>query len=151
MQTMQWLRVSVGASRESEACSGWQRWTRRLAACLFAVAVLGSAQQAPPGSPQSNSARPAADPTPGQAAKTPDKIGNPVADAGQQNADSANAERRKQLADDGARLVKLAADLKAEVDKTTKDTLSLDVIRKADEIEKLARSVKERMKQAAAN
>ena len=40
----------------------------------------------------------------------------------------------------------MATDLKAEVDKTTKDTLSLSVIRKADEIEKLAHSVKEKMK-----
>jgi len=32
------------------------------------------------------------------------------------------------------------------VDKTTKDTLSLAVIRKADEIERLAHGVKEKMK-----
>ena len=36
--------------------------------------------------------------------------------------------------------------LKAEVDKTNKDMLSLNVIRKADEIEKLAHNVKEKMK-----
>jgi len=39
--------------------------------------------------------------------------------------------------------------LKAEVDKTTKDTLSLDVIRKADQIEHLARSFKGKTKLAA--
>jgi hypothetical protein len=59
---------------------------------------------------------------------------------------AANAERRKQIADDTAKLLKLATDLKAEVDKTTKDTLSLGVIRRADEIERLAHSVKEKMK-----
>lgn len=64
----------------------------------------------------------------------------------QQNYTAANAERKKQIADDSAKLLKLAADLKAEVDKTTKDTLSLNVIRKADEIERLAHSVKEKMK-----
>jgi hypothetical protein len=57
-------------------------------------------------------------------------------------------ERRRQIADDSARLLKLATDLKAEVDKTTKDTLSLGVIRKADEIERLAHDVKEKMKLA---
>jgi hypothetical protein len=36
--------------------------------------------------------------------------------------------------------------LKTQVDKSTKDTLSVDVIKKAEEIEKLAHSVKERMK-----
>jgi hypothetical protein len=64
----------------------------------------------------------------------------------QQNFAAANAERKKQIADDSAKLVKLATDLKSEVDKTTKDTLSLNVIRKADEIEKLAHAVKEKMK-----
>jgi hypothetical protein len=59
---------------------------------------------------------------------------------------AANVERKRQIADDSARLLKLATDLKTEVDKTSKDTLSLGVIRKAEEIEKLARSVKEKMK-----
>ena len=56
--------------------------------------------------------------------------------------------RRQQLVDDSARLLALAVSLKAEVDKTTKDTLSLNVIRRADEIEKLARTVREHMKSA---
>jgi len=63
-----------------------------------------------------------------------------------QNFEAANAERKRQIADDSARLLKMAFDLKTEVDKTNKDTLSLDVIRKADAIEKLARDVKEKMK-----
>jgi hypothetical protein len=60
--------------------------------------------------------------------------------------EAANVERKRQISDDSARLLKLASDLKAEVDKTSKDTLSLAVIRKADEIEKLAHNVKEKMK-----
>ncbi|MGA2808831.1 MAG: hypothetical protein ABSE87_11905 [Terracidiphilus sp.] len=66
--------------------------------------------------------------------------------AKKQSFEAANAERKKQIADDSAKLLKLATDLKAEVDKTNKDTLSLNVIRKADEIERLAHSVKEKMK-----
>lgn len=61
------------------------------------------------------------------------------------NFDAANAERRKQIASDSSKLLKLAIELKAEVDKTNKDTLNLKVVRKADEIEKLAHSVKEKM------
>jgi hypothetical protein len=64
----------------------------------------------------------------------------------QQNFEAANTERKRQIAEDSAKLLKLATDLKAEVDKTTKDTLSLSVIRKAEEIEKLAHDVKEKMK-----
>jgi hypothetical protein len=66
----------------------------------------------------------------------------------QQDYETANAERKKQLAEDSARLLKLATDLKAEVDKTNKDILSLNVVRKANEIERLARNMKEKMKLA---
>jgi hypothetical protein len=59
---------------------------------------------------------------------------------------AANGERKKQITDDSAKLLKLATELKTEVDKSNKDTLSLSVIHKADEIEKLAHSVKEKMK-----
>jgi len=57
----------------------------------------------------------------------------------------ANIQRQKQIADESAKLLKLATDLKAEVDKTNKDMLSVTALRKADEIEKLAHSVREKM------
>ena len=57
-----------------------------------------------------------------------------------------NADRQKKLKEDTAKLLELANELKAAVDKSNKDTLSLDVVRKADAIEKLAHSVKEGMK-----
>lgn len=57
-----------------------------------------------------------------------------------------NQDRQKQLVEDTQKLLTLATELKTDVDKTNKDTLSVDVIRKADEIEKLAHSVKEKMK-----
>jgi hypothetical protein len=58
----------------------------------------------------------------------------------------ANQERQAALKADTDKLVKLAGELKEYVDKTNADILSLDVLRKADEIEKLARSVKDKMK-----
>jgi hypothetical protein len=64
----------------------------------------------------------------------------------QQQAQLRNADRQKRLVADTDKLLALATDLKQQVDKSTKDTLSVDVIKKADEIEKLAHSVKERMK-----
>ena len=66
--------------------------------------------------------------------------------AKQQSFEAANAQRKRQISDDSAKLLTLAMALKAEVDKTNKDMLSLNVIRKADEIEKLARNVKDKMK-----
>ena len=57
-----------------------------------------------------------------------------------------DVDRQKQIVADTQKLVELANQLNADVQKSTKDTLSLDVIRKADEIEKLAKSVREKMK-----
>jgi hypothetical protein len=41
-----------------------------------------------------------------------------------------------------ANLLKMAYSLKSEVDKTTKDTLSVAVVRKAAEIEQMARKLR---------
>lgn len=60
------------------------------------------------------------------------------------NKPSPNDAREKQIADESAQLLKLATELKAEVDKTSKDTLSLAVIRKADAVEHAAHGVKEK-------
>jgi hypothetical protein len=57
-----------------------------------------------------------------------------------------NEERQKQLVKDTNRLLALTTELKTEVDKTNKDMLSVEVVKKADEIEKLAKSVKDRMR-----
>lgn len=66
--------------------------------------------------------------------------------AKKQNFAVANAERKKQLDEDSARLLRIAAELKTELDKGSTDTLSPDLISKAGEIERLAHIVKEKMK-----
>ena len=55
-------------------------------------------------------------------------------------------ERRKRLRSDTEKLLRLSEELKEQVDRASKDELSLDVVRKAAEIEKLAHDVKEHMK-----
>jgi hypothetical protein len=57
-----------------------------------------------------------------------------------------NDDRQKRLAADVDRLLALTNELKSSLDKTNKDELSLQVMRKAAEIEKLARDVQSRMK-----
>ncbi|MGH9510896.1 MAG: hypothetical protein ACRD2U_02040 [Terriglobales bacterium] len=57
-----------------------------------------------------------------------------------------NEERQAQLKRDTDKLLQLSTELKAYVDKTNQNVLSVDVIKKADQIEKLAHSVKEKMK-----
>jgi hypothetical protein len=61
-------------------------------------------------------------------------------------AKKANQERQVSLKKDTDKLLKLATELKESVDKTNENTLSMDVIKKAEEIEKLAHSVKDKMK-----
>jgi hypothetical protein len=55
-------------------------------------------------------------------------------------------ERVAALKSDTDKLLKLSVELKSYVDKSDENVLSLDVIRKAEEIERLARSVREKMK-----
>ena len=85
-----------------------------------------------------------------QAPQLPPIMDNPngegAASISEQQARMRNNDRQKQLVDETQKLLSLANELKSEVDKSTKDTLSLEVIRKADEIEKLAHDVKEKMK-----
>ncbi len=57
-------------------------------------------------------------------------------------------ERQAKLKQDTEKLLALAAELKQHVDKTGPNILSLEVIKKAQEIEKLAKSVREKMRDA---
>lgn len=57
-----------------------------------------------------------------------------------------NDARQQQLVNDTNKLVELATQLKQEMDKSGKDVDQDDVAKKAAEIEKLAKNVKDRMK-----
>lgn len=61
-------------------------------------------------------------------------------------AKKANEQRQADLKRDTDKLLKLATELQQYVDKSNENLLSLEVIKKAEEIEKLAHSVKEKMK-----
>ncbi len=61
-------------------------------------------------------------------------------------AKKAAKERVAALKHDTDRLLRLSVELKQSVDKSDENVLSLDVIKKAEEIEKLAKSVKDKMK-----
>jgi hypothetical protein len=59
----------------------------------------------------------------------------------------ANEQRHKKMQDDANKMVQLSNELKADVEKAQKDELSLEVMKKAAEVEKLAHDVQQRMKQ----
>jgi len=58
----------------------------------------------------------------------------------------ANEQRHADLKRDADKLLQLSTELKDFVDKSNENVLSVDVVRKAEEIEKLAHSVKTKMR-----
>jgi hypothetical protein len=58
------------------------------------------------------------------------------------------AEQQSQLQRDTEKLVPLSAERKQHVDKTDVNILSMDVIKKTQEIQKLAKSVQDKMRNA---
>ncbi|HEV3315547.1 MAG TPA: hypothetical protein VG488_01210 [Candidatus Angelobacter sp.] len=62
----------------------------------------------------------------------------------------ANKKRQDEIRQDTQKLFQLASDLKAAVEKTDENVMSLEVIKKAEEVEKLAKKVKEKMREGTA-
>jgi len=120
--------IRFAGSGSRLACSG----------ILFAIALTCVGQD---GKPPQDAVTPQA--------QSPDVNPHSGKDKKGQKSGTGDSDRKKQIADESAQLLNMALALKAEVDKTTKDTLSLNVIKKADQIEKLAKSVKEKMKQSS--
>ena len=116
---------------------------------LFSFFITGTFADAAPQatmSPAQTQARPTAPGPP-----TLDESGEPdpmVRRATEQQALKRNTQRQDQIIADSTKLLTLAQELKAEVDKSNKNTLALNVVKKAEEIEKLAKSVKEKMRDA---
>jgi hypothetical protein len=122
-----------------------RRWIRGVTG-LCALTALIAVAQPPQQNPGMNPDKPYLSP---DANRLPDKNDQMKLNSDQskkEHFEAANAERKRQIADDTAKLLELATQLKSEVDKTSKDTLSINVIRKAESIEKLAKGVKEKMK-----
>ena len=132
-----------GGRRSEVQKSG--RWGRACASLAFIAAFTCVAQDSRP----AGAFRPEKAGLPSPINQPPDanaQTENREKQTKAQKFEAANGERKKQISEDSTMLLNMAIALKAEVDKTTKDTLSLNVIRKAAEIEKLAHSVKEKMK-----
>jgi type VI protein secretion system component VasF len=74
---------------------------------------------------------------------SPKDTGTPPAQTATQPLTPAERKRAELLADT-EKLYQLTQELKAEVAKSNKDTLSVSVVKKAQEVERLAKSIKER-------
>jgi len=107
-------------------------------ALLLAVLLCGVATPPHPQSQTQPATNPSAPPPDNPQAKPSDPKSSPSKPL------TPAEQRQAQLEADTARLYQLTQELKAEVAKSNKDTLSVSVIKKAEEIEKLAKSLKER-------
>ena len=103
---------------------------------LIVLSATGLAQVPRPGQPP---------PFPGQT-QSPGEEDSNREKVERDAAKKANHDRQAALQRDTNKLLELATQLKQEVDKSSENTLSLDVVKKAEEIEKLAHSVREKMK-----
>jgi hypothetical protein len=104
----------------------------------FAQSPSSQAEAAPSAANQETENPPTANPQDSASAHAP----APEQQAKQEVKADPAAERKKQISDETADLLKLANSLKAEMDKTTRDTLSVAVIRRAGEIEQLAHKMR---------
>lgn len=114
----------------------------KISALLLAASLMlvpaSSAQQAQTSAPPTHHV-PGLSPNPGE----PD---NTMAQMTERMARERNADRQKEIVADTARLLKLAQQLNVDVSKSNKNTLSLAVVKDAGEIEKLAKEIKNKMK-----
>ena len=106
----------------------------------FSIRASAQAQQKPQQDGQSESSSQSQSPVPDKKA---DDAAMPKTTASQTPSSEA---RQAQFVADSQKLYQLAQELKTEVAKSDKNTLSIAVTKKAEEIEKLAKSLKERMR-----
>lgn len=102
-----------------------------LTLCLLSFAQSGRLPRTSPGEPP---------PFPGPSSPTPED-----SDVRKRAARERSKERYAQLKRDTDQLLTLATELKKSVDASHEQTLSLEVIHKAEQIEKLAKSVRQKM------
>lgn len=100
----------------------------KIVAVLWLASTSGFAvsQQSSPTTPATSSTETKSDSTSAKAPLTPEE------------------KKRADLVADTEKLSKLTQELKAEVAKSNKDTLSVSVVKKAQEVERLAKSIKDR-------
>ena len=156
------IRADASRQRDSSPTSFPGRLARALVLSCLAVlaaispcACLAQAQQNP--SPQTN-------PTPHDTYLVPhvwsakaswdaDPSHNPNASANslenQKRLAEMAIERHKAMTADTERLLALAGELKDGINRSNKDILAMELLRKAEEIEKLAHNVREQMKASA--
>jgi hypothetical protein len=128
---------STSVASRSKACRSHRFFLLTTSLCFVVASGLGLAQQPPPA--QANTPPPTASASAQtDTKKTPDTAPAPAQSA-------VTDPHQAQIIADTQKLLKLSQELKAEVAKSNKDTLSLTVVKKAEEVEKLAKTLKDEL------
>jgi hypothetical protein len=118
-----------------------------LLASVLLLPCLPAAAQRRSGSPQPYDASAQIDASQGRIGRQRDRVQDQQAEQLEREQEKKrNKQRQEELQKDTDKLLDLATQLKQYVDKSNEHLLSIDVVRKAEEIEKLAHSVKEKMR-----
>jgi hypothetical protein len=117
-----------------------------MAAVPLAAGVSSAQQTASPQFPMPDASSPS--PRSGLNGRADDPM---TQQANEKRVKELNVLRQKQMTSDAAKLLLLATELKTNLDKGAAEASSLEMLHKAELIEKLARSVRTRMTDAAGN
>ncbi len=127
-------------------------WLVRACRCCLLVFVATSGSVVLAGLPPPQEASHPDEKQTASGASRPDEAKNPPSANDVRTAGSERelSQPEKEITEDSAKLLKLATELKKETEKTSFDKLSLTIIRKADEIQKLAHNVRTKIKDGRA-
>ncbi len=135
----------LGRGKSMRLAKVWMRDGLVLAGLLGLLAGVGAGQLQPPGFGQGGQ-------TPGaqqggRGSQDPFGDNSPTRkNMEEKQVQARNDDRQKRLIADSDKLLALATELHDEVQKTDKNILSVEVVKKATEMEKLSRDLKERMR-----
>ncbi|HTW45498.1 MAG TPA: hypothetical protein VMD58_08130 [Acidobacteriaceae bacterium] len=120
--------------------------TTRLFILSFSVLLLLSLLVTPVARSQQSHAQPPEPVIPGMTGTTPPGSDPLMHRMNEEMAVERNTQRQKQIVSDSSRLLLLAQKLSADVAKSNSGELSVSVVKEATEIEKLAKSIKDKMR-----
>jgi hypothetical protein len=138
----------VGTPVISDSCTARSPRKQFLSVVIFVLVLcaLPAWTQQAAGDSQTSPSPPQSDATSGAAAAQKPESPAAKTDGAAPKPMTPAEERQAQIVADTNKLYQLAQELQAEVAKSSKNTLSLAVVKKAAEVERLAKSLKERVK-----
>ena len=132
--------VSPGRCLRSFACLGILAWGTSIFVCAQATQGPPTVEAQPKQSPD------AVDPSANRPLDANQLMKLKDQQAKRRSYDAANMERKRQLTEDSALLLRLAGELRDEIANVSRDAEGVTLMRKIEEIERIAHNVQQKMK-----